>query len=291
VNKRARFGVLVVAVAATLAALCTTQADAAQLSGWRVVGQTTEPDSIAGEGVATVRVPGQPEQIHYTNGATIPAPLLAEGWGHIGDPDSLHGYVFDPYQQVVAAPTEKMMLVTTPAGQQYEYVHQMADDEQAVNANAYAAVSPDGQWLVSGELAPVTRLLVFPTPLLNPSTPRTGGNLPLASRILLDHLVRNLQGCDFVSATRLICASDDSANDIYPTSKPLLQIDLKHQLNGHDVTAHVTSLGQIPLSSTCVGAYTVEGDDYDAVTGDLRVEVVPPSPCNTDVTVYTLRHS
>jgi hypothetical protein len=289
--KRARLGVLVVAVAATLTALSTTQADAAQSTGWRVVGQTTVSDSVGGEGVATVRVPGEPLLIHYTNSTTIPTAIAAQGWGHIGDPDSLHGYVFDPYQQVVTTPTEKMFLVTTPTGQQYEYTHTMTDDEQAVNANAYAAVSPDGQWLVSGELAPVTRLLVFPTPLLNPATPRTGGTVAVASRILLDHMVRNLQGCDFVSATSLICASDDSANDIYPTSKPLLRIDLAHRLNGHDVTAHVTSLGQIPLSSTCVGAYTVEGDDYDATTGDLRVEVVPPSPCNTDVTVYALRHA
>jgi hypothetical protein len=132
---------------------------------------------------------------------------------------------------------------------------------------------------------------VFPTPLLNPSTPRTGGTIAVASRILLNHLVRNLQGCDFVTATRLICASDDSNNDIYPTSKPLLQIDLKHALNGEDVTAKVTSLGQVPLASTCVGAYTVEGVDYDTEAGDLRVEVVPPSPCNVNVTVYTLRHS
>jgi hypothetical protein len=101
-------------------------------------------------------------------------------------------------------------------------------------------------------------------------------------------MVRNLQGCDFITSTRLICASDDSSNDIYPTSKPLLQIDLKHPLNGKDVTAKVTSLGQIPLASTCTGAYTVEGVDYDTVTDDLRVEVDAPSPCNGDITIYTL---
>jgi hypothetical protein len=259
--------------------------------GWHVVSQTTVSDAVAGEGVATVRAPGQPMRVYYTDGATIPAAILAQGWGHVGDPDSWHGYIVDPYQQVVTTPTEKMFMVTTPDGRQYEYTHQITGDEQPVNANAYAAVTPDGRWVVSSELAPVTRLLVFPAPLLNPSTPRTGGDLPVASRILLDHMVRNPQGCDFVTATRLICASDDSNNDIYPTSKPLVQIDLAHPLHGKDVTAHVRSLGQVPLSSTCVGAYTVEGVDYDTVTGDLRVEVVPPSPCNTNVTVYVLRHS
>ena len=111
-----RLGVLTVAAAAALVGVAGP-ANAAQIKGWTVVDQTTVSDAVAGEGVATVRVPGQPLRIDYTDGATIPANILAEGWGHIGDPDSLHGYVFDPYQQVVAAPTEKMFLVTTPTGQ------------------------------------------------------------------------------------------------------------------------------------------------------------------------------
>jgi hypothetical protein len=291
VFKHARVGVLVVALATALTTFSAGQASAAQIRGWQVVGQTSVLTAAAGEGVATVRVPGQAVRTYFTAGPAIPAPIQAEGWGHIGDPDSRNGFIFDPYQQIIPAPTMKMFMVTTPTGQQFEYTHQMADDELAVNAAAYDAITPNGQWMVSSELAPITRLLVFPTPLLNPSTAQTGGTIQVASRILLDHLVRNLQGCDFVTATRLICASDDSNNDIYPTSKPLLQIDLKHQLNGKDVTARVTSLGQIPLASTCVGAYTVEGVDYDMPTGQLRVEVVPPSPCNTNITVYTLQHA
>lgn len=271
------------------AAVLGTNAIAAPVRGWTVVDQTTVSDAVAGEGVATVRVPGQPPRVYYTDGATIPANIKAEGWGHIGDPDSFRGFIVDPYQQIVPAPTQKMFLVTMPNGQQFEYTHTMADDEIAVNAAAFDAISPNGQWMVSAELQPVTRLLVFATPLINPSTPQQGGTIAVVSRILLNHLVRNLQGCDFVNPTRLICASDDSNNDIFPTSKPLLQIDLKHALNGKDVTATVTSLGQVPLVSTCVGAYTVEGVDYDTVTRDLRVEVVPPSPCNVNVTVYTLR--
>ncbi|HEX4724721.1 MAG TPA: hypothetical protein VH333_19535, partial [Pseudonocardiaceae bacterium] len=152
----------VLAAALVGVGLAAPTAGATQIRGWTVVDQTSVSDAVAGEGVATVRVPGQPPRIDYTDGATIPAPIVAEGWGHIGDPDSLHGYVFDAFQQVVPTPTQKMFMVTTPDGQQFEYTHVMADDEQAVNAAAYAAVSPDGQWLVSSELAPVTRLLVFP---------------------------------------------------------------------------------------------------------------------------------
>jgi hypothetical protein len=86
----------------------------------------------------------------------------------------------------------------------------------------------------------------------------------------------------------MICASDDSNNDLYPTSKPLLQLDLQRPLHGKDVRAHVSWLAQLPLRSACVGAYTVEGVDYDTVTGNLRVEVNSPSPCNADTVVYTL---
>ncbi|HJP79616.1 MAG TPA: hypothetical protein VJ914_35420 [Pseudonocardiaceae bacterium] len=293
---RIRTGAIALAMAASLTGLAAPAALAApstpefQLNGWHVIGQTSVPDNIAGEGVTTVRAPGKPMWIDYADGATIPASIVNQGWGHIGDPDSWHGYIFDPYQQPAGTTpvTKKMFMVTTPSGAQYEYTHQLSDDEIGPNAAAFDTVTPDGQWMVSAELAPVTRLLVFPTPLLNKQTAPGGGDINVASRILLNHMVRNLQGCDFVSSTRLICASDDSSNDIYPTSKPLLQIDLKHPLGGKDVTAKVTSLGQIPLASTCTGAYTVEGVDYDAVTGDLRVEVDAPSPCNTDITIYTL---
>ena len=296
IGNRVRSGALAVALAATLtgfaapAALAAPSIPAFQLNGWHVIGQTSVSDAIAGEGIATVRAPGKPMWIDYTDGATIPQSNINQGWGHIGDSDSWHGYIFDPYQQPanVTPVTQKMFMVTTPSGAQYEYTHQLSDDEIGPNAAAFDTVSPDGQWLVSAELAPVTRLLVFPTPLLNKQTAPSGGTVNVASRILLNHMVRNLQGCDFITSTRLICASDDSSNDIYPTSKPLLQIDLKHPLNGKDVTAKVTSLGQIPLASTCVGAYTVEGADYDTVTGDLRVEVDAPSPCNADITIYTL---
>lgn len=128
---------LTVLLAAAALLTIPASANAARITGWTVVGQTTVSDAAAGEGVATVRVPGQPARIHYTDGATIPADIQAEGWGHIGDPDSLHGYVFDPYQQIVAAPTQKMFLVTTPTGRQFEYTHTMSDDEQAVNAAVY----------------------------------------------------------------------------------------------------------------------------------------------------------
>ncbi|MFI5609791.1 hypothetical protein [Amycolatopsis sp. NPDC051903] len=278
---------LAISAAAVLG--CASLASASP-AGWRVIGKTSVANSISGEGITTLRLPGRAPQTVYRNGTTIPQALKDEGWGHVGDPDSLRGYTFDVYQDTVTnPPTSKMYLVTAPSGETTEFVHPLRADEPAANANAQVAVTPDGQWLVSGALGDATELYVSPTPFLNRRAPRVAGDLPLAARIHLDHPVRSAQGCDFVSPARLLCATSDSANDLYPTSYQLLQVDLPHAVTGHDVTAHVTELGQLPLSSTCTGAFTPEGVDYDAPTGTLRVEVVPPAPCNTVTDVYSLR--
>jgi hypothetical protein len=132
----------------------------------------------------------------------------------------------------------------------------------------------------------MTHLQVYPTPLLNPGTPATGGPLALAGTIELDHPVRDLQGCDFVTATRLLCASDDSTGQLWPEAKPLLQVDLPGPLAGTGATGHVTDLGPIPRQSICSGSYETEGIDYEPVSRQLRVEMVPPSICAIVTTVY-----
>jgi hypothetical protein len=274
-------------LALTTAALLTaTGVATAHESPWRRTGHTTAENRVSGEGLTTLRLPGHAPEIVYRNGATIPQPLKDEGWGHVGDPDSLRGYVFDVYQDTVTpTPTRKMYLVTKPDGTTTEFVHPLAADEPAPNANAQVAATPDGQWLVSGPLGEIDRLYVSATPFLNPRGPKQAGDLPVAARIHLDHHIRSAQGCDFVSSTRLICATSDPNNDLYPTNLQLLQIDLPRPLNGHDVTAKVREISQVPLVSTCTGAFTPEGVDYDA--GVLRVEVVPPAPCNTVTDVYS----
>jgi hypothetical protein len=283
--------VLALSTAALLG--CTGLASASpasSLGGWQQTGKTGVANSVSGEGITTLRRSGQAPETVYRSGSTIPQPLKDEGWGHVGDPDSQRGYVFDVYQNTVATPpVNKMYLVTAPSGETTEFVHPLQADEPPVNANAYVAVSPDGQWLVSGALGDATEMYVSPAPFLNPRAPRTAGDLPLAARIHLDHTIRSAQGCDFVSPTRLLCATSDSNNDLYPTSYQLLQVDLPRPLAGGDTRAHVKELGQLPLVSTCAGAFTPEGVDYDAPTGTLRVEVVPPSPCNTVTDVYSFK--
>jgi hypothetical protein len=157
--------------------------------------------------------------------------------------------------------------------------------------NSWVAVSPDSQWMVNGEWDTLTRFLVFPTPILNKSTPQTGGALNLGFQINLDHPMRDIQGCTFFKATTLLCAADDANTDLYPTAKQLLEVDLPQALNGSDVTGHVVDLGQLPLNSICSGTFEVEGDDYDPATGDLRVLIVQPSVCAVVTDLYTFHHS
>lgn len=252
------------------------------LSGWTRIAHDTEPAVVADEGVATVRPAGAAAAEDYTGVATVPLDLLARGWNHIGDPDSAGGYVFDPVQTSGSDPADahaKLFRVTTPDGRDYDYVHRLASGEAA--NNSWAAVSADRQWMLSGEFGTMTRFLMFPTPLLNPATPRAGGPLGLAATVALDRPVRDVQGCDFGTATRLLCTAEDTR---------LLQVDLAAAPSGADLRAHVTVLGRLPLTSLCLGRFEAEGIDYDASTGDVRVIVNPPVLCSYAVTdVYTFR--
>ncbi|WP_225849330.1 hypothetical protein [Streptomyces sp. HPF1205] len=279
------------AVAALAAAGLLTAAglgSTARATGeWRQTGSGLQSSLGAGEGVTTVQRPGGGERVLYRGVASIPPALRLRGWSHIGDPDSARGYVVDAYQSRGAAPTRKMFRVTTPSGRSYEYTHTLAPGE--MYNNSFAAVSPDTRWMVAGEWGVMDHLQVYPTPLLNPATARTGGGLALSGLVRLDKPVGNVQGCDFVTATELVCASDDSSLAYFPEDKPLLRIDLEHPLSGGDVAGHVTDLGPIPQDSECAGASEAEGVDYDATTGVLRVEMIQPSVCAAVTTVYRFR--
>ncbi|WP_328446178.1 hypothetical protein OG780_08295 [Streptomyces sp. NBC_00386] len=250
---------------------------------WTETG-TSYVDSLSGgQGLAS-RADGS---LLHRGLASIPLVLRIKGWNHVGDPDIAQGSVFDAYQGPDTA-TSKMFAVTTPTGKRFEYVHRL-DPGEKLN-NSFATVSPDGQWLVSGEWGDQNRLQVFPAPLLNPSTPPTGGALPGAGQITLDKPVRDIQGCDFVDGTRLLCASDDSSRALFPEDRPLLQVDLERKVDGQPVTGHVTSLFALPQRSLCTdGTYEAEGVDYDTASGTLRAEVVQPGTCSVATSVYAYR--
>ncbi|WP_371673326.1 hypothetical protein OG985_40155 [Streptomyces sp. NBC_00289] len=267
-----------------LAGLVTLTAVAAVLSAapsasaadtWNEAGSDRADPLTESQGLASVEVPAGSAN-RYTGIGTIPVGLSSRGWNHVGDPDaSYDGYYVEPYQR--DSGTTKMFRVQAPGGGWSEYVHTLGPGE-ALN-NSWAAVAPGGQWMLSGEYGTMTRLLVFPTPGVNPGT-SPAANLPQASTVNLDHPVRDVQGCDFVTATRLLCSSDDPAGTLFGVTKPLLQVDLSAEPNGSaDVSGHVTALRQLPLRSSCSGTFEAEGIDYDRRTGTLRVIVVSPGFC------------
>jgi hypothetical protein len=257
---------------------------APNIGSWKYIDRQRRLKAFSNQGLTTVVGKDGSTSLVYRGDSSIPRGVKSQGWVHVGDPGSCQGYVFDPYQGPAKS---KMFQVTTPEGERYEYVHTLVGDE--LMNNSYATVSPDGQWLIAGEWGDMTRLLMFPAPILNPDTPRLGGALDLAAMITLDHKVRNVQGAVFVNPTRLLCSSNDLASDLWPTPRQLLQIDLSGPLTGAATTASVTYLGQLPTESVCPGTFEVEGIDYDPATGDLRVNVVPPNVCGLFTTIYRYR--
>ena len=253
------------------------------IAGWTMSTSSVQNTLGAGEGVATVSPPSHAPYELYRGLQSVSDSLKTQGWSHIGDPDSIRGYIFDAYQGPSTG-NSKMFLVTTPSGQSSEYVHTLVKGE--LYNNSFDAVSPDTQWMVAGEWGTMNHLQIYPTPVLNHKTPAGGGPLQLAGSIKLDHKVNDIQGCDFVSAVRLICASDDDTRTLFPNEKPLVEVDLSQRLHGTSVKGHVVDLGPIPQVSTCSGTFEAEGVDFDTPTNVLRVEVIQPSSCVLQTSVY-----
>ena len=253
------------------------------IASWTEVGSYDESTLFAGEGVATVFEPRRSTYVLYRGILSVPSNLAAQGWSHIGDPDSLRGYIFDAYQGASSG-SSKMFLVTTPSGDSFEYIHTLVPGE--LYNNSFAAISPDTQWMVGGEWGTMSRLQIYPTPVLNHQTSPDGGSLQLAGYIGLDHEVNDIQGCDFVTPVRLICASDDDSRTLFSNEKPLLEIDLPSSLHGISVTGHVVDLGSIPQVSSCSGTFEAEGVDFDPSTGILRVEIIQPGACILTTMIY-----
>lgn len=274
-------------VALTTAAVLSAAPPAAAADTWTEVGSDRADPLTESQGLTSVEVPAGSAN-RYTGIGTIPVSLSSRGWNHVGDPDaSYDGHYIEPYQ--ADSGTAKMFRVQSPSGTWAEYVHTLSSGE-ALN-NSWVAVAPAGQWMLAGEYGTMSRLLVFPTPGVNAST-SPSANLPQVSTVNLDHAVRDVQGCDFVTATRLLCSSDDPAGTLFGITKPLLQIDLSAEPGTTNVSGHVTALRQLPLRSGCSGTFEAEGIDYDRRDGTLRVIVVSPGFCVlTDSKTYRFTKS
>lgn len=256
-----------------------------QLGPWHLVGHDAQPGLVSDQGVTTTDTP---PSVVYRGVLSIPPEVGYQGWEHIGDPDSWRGSIVDAFQGPPGA-TSKLFVVSSPDGTRHSYTHPL-DPGELLN-NSFVTVSPDGHWMVSAEFGVADRLLVFPMPGGNPARSAADGNLARVGNIALDHRVDDVQGCDFVTATRLLCGTDDPGTALWPTDRQLLEVDLPATLDGRTTTAHVSDLGPLPQQSVCHGTFETEGIDYDPGTGLLRVEVVPPAPCDGVTTVYEYRSS
>ncbi|MEV7320766.1 hypothetical protein [Streptomyces sp. NPDC093970] len=271
-RQRCRAGLT--ALTALAAALALSAGPASAADTWTETGSDRADPLTESQGLTSVEVPAGSAN-RYTGIGTVPIGVSSRGWNHVGDPDeSYDGYYVEPYQ--ADSGTAKMYRVQAPGGAWSEYVHTLAAGE-ALN-NSWDAISPDGQYMLTGEYGTMTRFLVLPTPGANNST-SPSANLPLASVVNLDHAVRDVQGCDFSGPTTLLCSSDDPDGSLFGYTKPLLQIDLSARPGTSDVTGHVTALRQLPLRSSCSGTFEAEGIDYDRRTGTLRVIVMSPGFC------------
>ncbi|WP_320775895.1 hypothetical protein [Streptomyces sp. CRN 30] len=229
-------------------------------------------NSLTGaEGVAT-----RADGTVLTRGpGSIPVSVRAHGFHHVGDPDVVDGHVFDAYQGPEPG-SAKMFLVTRSDGKRLEYRHEL--DAGELYNNSLATVSPDHQWLVSGEFGVQRRLQVFPAPLLNESTPATGGALPQAGQITLDRPVEDVQSCDFFSARRLVCDAGQGR---------VFQVDLDRAVDGEPGAGKVTDVLNLPKISKCSGAYEAEGLDYDTKTKTLRASMLSPGLCKGATVIFS----
>ena len=244
------------------------------VSSWTVAAVHLLPTGIADQGVATVTAAGK--TVVITRGhAIVPPALRAQGWVHVGDPDSRGGLVLDTYQ---GTPTShaKLFTITSATGAVGYYQHQLTSSENY--HNSFAAFTPDSQYFVAGQWGTTTQLQVFRTP----PTQRLGSaaapiDLPLAGTIDLPYPIRNVQGCVFASATTLMCTTNDTHTDLYPVSRQLLSLRLSTPLTIGRATAAATPhlLGQVPQDPTCPMPGESEGLDLSGTT----LRIIVNSPC------------
>ncbi|WP_298444185.1 hypothetical protein [Gordonia sp. (in: high G+C Gram-positive bacteria)] len=262
------------AVSLLLAAFVTAPWAAAAPREWRLLGiddvSTLEyTQGLAGDAAG---------RLHGRGYTTIRPEVAIDGWTHIGDGDLFRGRMYDAYEQLGSG--RKLYTITEPDGRLSRYYHRLTPGEMA--NNSFVTVSPSGRYLVSGEWDTMDRLLVFRNPVGRPD----GSALPLAGTIALDTPMRDVQSCDFVDATHLVCAVDRPAQAVYSVA---LDGPLDDAPAGH-ARGTVRREFAVPHLSACTGSYEIEGIDYDAHRRVLSVSMIDPSPCllNTKVLRYRM---
>lgn len=254
--------------------------DRTSLRGWTLDNVTSYNRATANQGITVVNNDGD-RDIVLRGAASIPDQISDSGWTHIGAPGSYDGSLVDAYQGASSAHAI-MFAVTSETGRVTLYRHQLSSGE--TYHNSFAAISPAGRWLVSGEWGLETQLQVFADPVLTPSASR---NLPLAKVIRLDRPVRNVQGCAFAQPQVLYCSTNDPHTDLFPVRRQILRVDLSRPLSsaGRVVPARVVLVGKVPQDPHCSAPAETEG--LSVQNGVLRLVVVPT--CSYNSQVYTFR--
>jgi hypothetical protein len=249
---------------------------------WALTGFRSIPAAHSDQGLATVAQLHGGQRVVLRGNADVPAYLRARGWWHIGDPDSRYGYLLDAYQGTPSM-RAKLFVLTSPDGHRSEWFHRLAPGEM-IN-NSWVAIAPSGRWFLAGEWHSVHRLLQFPMPVLN-SAVRPGRDLPLTGTIRLVRPVRNVQGCSFASATRLVCSTNDTGDELFGVSHELIAIDLAHALDGRSQTGVPVLLGQLPQVSGCG---TAETEGIDVHGSRMLVVAHEPGRCSDRTLLFTYR--
>jgi len=261
---------------------------------WVLVGENTEVPALHSQGLAAVPALGPTDfvftsqfTIDRTEGGEIAAlsfafskDLLDLGFDHLGDPDArgtrVYGGIEDnsnpvhPYHRgfvVYDAETLSMEGWSNDPG---------SPDDRGDGDAPWVAVSPDGNWVVTGEYRPMRNVIVF-----RADTLVAEHTVQEEARIPLDSPFNDVQGCDFDGPRVLVCSSNDG-----DTGRLLYALILSGPLQGETVpqiTAHVESLFPIPIPPPqCDNAPEVEGLDVDGET--LRVLVI--GSCRVDSHLY-----
>jgi hypothetical protein len=203
------------------------------------------------------------------------------GFDHLGDPDGNGTLVYgglendspplvNPYHRCFVVYEAETLFIVAWANDQGR------SDKPGDGDCPWVAVSPDGNWIVTGEWDLMKTVIVYRVrDLMSDHVIHREGEIPM------DLPLRDIQGCDFDGPRVLVCASDDK-----DAGRPIYAIVLSGPLQGEtlpELTAHVEYLFPAPVPEVqCNQPQEVEGDDVDGDT--LRVLVI--GSCLIDEHLY-----
>jgi hypothetical protein len=287
---RRTFLVLIVAVFASIPACggnesVKTESNSVPSQNWVLAEETLTNPGIHSQGLATLPALG-PTDFAFTSRFTVDhtrdgkvvgfnfafnEELHDLGFDHLGDPDAYGILIFgglednsapfvNPYHRgFVIFDSEKLSIVwwANDPG---------SPDRIGDGACPWVAVSPDGEWIVTGEWDPMQSVIVYKVlDVMSEHTVHRVGEFPI------DMPLRDIQGCDFDGPQVLVCASDDS-----DSGRLIYSIVLSGPLQGDalpNLSGHVEPLFHAPVpEKRCDNPQEVEGVDVDGDT--LRVLVL-----------------